>query len=262
VKSPIFVKVLLLAAASFCSFTAFAADKDSTFSQSQQNQIQDIVRNYILKNPQVLVQSMQNMQKQAHAEMVKQAQQVIDKEASALFNAPNTPVIGNPKGNITLVEFFDYQCPYCKRVSPGINQLIKDNANLRVVYKELPIFGDSSMFAAQAALASQTQNKYLAFHNALMAAKPPFTSDQVLTIAKSVGIDVDKLQNDMKSEAVMSEIKNNIALANEMQLVGTPAFVVATVKIDGKQVAKPAKSMFIPGAVSADNLEQIIKQMQ
>lgn len=262
-KSNLLIRLSLLITLLLTSIsTAFAADTNATFNQNQQTQIQNIVRDYILKNPQVLVQAMQNLQKQAHSEMMKQAQQVITSQAQTLFNAPGSPVVGNPKGTVTLLEFFDYQCPYCKRISPGINQLISDNKNLRVVYKELPIFGESSMFAAQAALASQAQNKYLPFHNALMATKPPFTSQQILDVAKSVGIDVNKLQADMKNKNIIDEIKSNIALANEMQLAGTPAFIIANVKINGTQVAKPVKSLFIPGAIDADNLEQAIKQVQ
>lgn len=261
-KSNALTRLFLVITALFSSISAFAADASASLTQAQQTQIQSIIHDYILKNPQVLVEAMQNLQKKAHSEMIKQAQQVIDSQAASLFNAPNSPVVGNPKGNITLVEFFDYQCPYCKRISPAINQLIQDNKEVRVVYKELPIFGDSSIFAAQAALAAQMQNKYLPFHNALMTAKPPFTSEQVLGIAKSVGIDVNKLQADMKAPAVMDEIKNNVALANQMQLVGTPAFIAANVKVNGKQVSKPSKSVFIPGAINGDNLEQVIQQVQ
>lgn len=259
-KSNALIRILLLITALIGSSSIYA--ETPAFTQPQQKQLQTIIHDYILKNPQVLLEAIQNLQKQAHNDMMKQAQQVIDSQAAALFNAPKSPVIGNPKGNITLLEFFDYQCPYCKKISPAINDLVTTNKNVRVVYKELPIFGDSSFFAAQAALAAQMQNKYLPLHNALMAAKPPFTSQQVLDIAKSVGLDVNKLQTDMKNPAITAELKNNIALANQMQLVGTPAFVVANVKINGNQVSKPTKSLFIPGAISADNLQQAIQQVQ
>jgi len=261
VKSPVLIRIALLLAVLVSSISVYAADS-AAFTPDQQKQIQSIVHDYLIKNPQVIIDAVQAMQTQAHNEMMKHAQQTIDSQASVLFNASGSPVVGNPKGNITLVEFFDYQCPYCKRVSPAINQLVVENSNLRVVYKELPIFGDSSVFAAQAALAAQQQNKYLPLHNALMEAKPPFTTQQVLDLAKSAGIDINKLQTDMKSKAVTEEIKSNIALANQLQLVGTPAFIIANVKINGSQVNKPVKSVFVPGAISPSSLEQVIQQVQ
>lgn len=260
-KNTVLICLGFLLIALLATKSAYATD-NAAFTPQQQTAIQTIVHDYLIKNPNVILEAVQSLQQKAHAAMVQKAQQVINTQSPILFNDPNSPVAGNPKAPISVVEFFDYQCPYCKRIAPAINQLTKENPQVRVVYKELPIFGDSSVFAAQAALAAEKQNKYLPFHLALMEAKPPFSSQQILTIAKSVGIDINQLQTDMKNQAITSEIKSNIALANQMQLIGTPAFVVAKIAMNGNTINKPSNSLFIPGAISPEELQKAIHHIQ
>jgi protein-disulfide isomerase len=147
---------------------------------------------------------------------------------------------------VTLVEFFDYRCPYCKQVSPSLQALLKEDPKLRVVYKEFPVLGRESVFAARAALAARKQGKYELFHNALMALKGQLGDDIVLKTAGAVGIDVEKLKADMGAPEIEAQIRRNHELAQALDIRGTPAFIVGTT--------------LIPGAVDVATLRQKIAE--
>ncbi|MFN7098284.1 MAG: DsbA family protein, partial [Gammaproteobacteria bacterium] len=192
-------------------------------------QVQQIVHDYLLNNPQILVQVSQKLQQQQMQQMqqVQQnAQKVIPDISAQLFSDKSSPIGGNVNGDVTMVEFFDYQCPHCKDMAAIVGDLTKQDGNLKIVYKELPIFGADSQFAAAAALASMQQGKYDQFHNALMQAPAPLTSDVVMQVAQANGLNVVQLQKDMNSDAVKQELKDNMQLAQKLKLMGTPAFVI------------------------------------
>lgn len=244
-----------LLAIACASTSALAADQiSSQLSPEQTKEIQKVIHDYLISNPQVLVEASQALQQQQMSKMQEVAQKGISKNAKDLFDNPNSPVAGNAKGNATLIEFMDYQCGHCKEMSPIIDQIVQADPQLRVVIKEFPIFGETSEFAAKAALASVKQGKFWPFHLALMKDENPLSHDEVLKIAKSVGIDTDKLQNDMKDAAIMDQLKDNFKLAQELGLMGTPALVV------GNQGG--TKTAFVPGTTSKGNLEQLIAQVR
>lgn len=233
----------------------------TNFTPAQTTQIEGIVHNYLVTHPEVLLESAHALQQKQQSHMQQQAQDAIAAHTQQLFATGASPVVGNPHGDITLIEFFDFQCPYCKRMAPMFADLIKQDPNVRIVFKQLPIFGDESECAARAALAAAQQgNKYFAFHNALMKASIPFTHSEILDVAKSVGLDVKKLQADMNNSNITQELKTNEDLANDLGLVGTPAFIVAKVAVTDHSVTKPTDSIFIPGAVTQKILEQAIQQ--
>lgn len=234
---------------STCTFAS-----TNQFNAAQQEQIQTIVHDYLLNNPQVLLEAVGKLQEQNDKQNQQKIAKVLETNANALLHAPNSPVFGNPKGTVTLVEFFDYQCPYCKKMSGPITKLAETNPNLRIVMKEWPVFGESSDFAARAALAAQLQNKYPAFHAALMATKGHLTQEDILKVAKNTGLDMDKLQIDMLSKPVMNELKSNLMLVHALQLIGTPAFIIT--KTDGNP---KNKIIFIPGAADIESLQKAIK---
>lgn len=173
-----------------------------------------------------------------------------------LFQDPNDPVQGNPHGNVTLVEFLDYECPYCIQMSEVINRLSKKNPQLRVVYKQLSIHGDISDFAAEALLAANKQGKFLAFHHKLMNATRPLTNAIILNAAKSAGLDVDKLQMDMSDPAILSKLRADYKLADNINVMGTPTFFI------GKTMGKGAKGsvQMIFGEVSEGQLQEMINK--
>ncbi|MDR3477259.1 MAG: DsbA family protein [Gammaproteobacteria bacterium] len=149
------------------------------------------------------------------------------RNSGQLLHSANNPVAGNPYGTLSIVEFFDYQCHHCVEMDPKIRALISSNPNLRVIYKEFPIRGAVSEYAAKAALAANMQGKYIPFHEALMQASNDLSEEKVLELAKANGLDVQKLKTEMNSETVNRQIAENTQLAQNLGLSGTPAFFVS-----------------------------------
>jgi len=205
-----------------------------------------IVREYLLANPEVLVEAMQELEKKQEAQREAQAGVAIRQYEGQLLRDPDSPVGGNPYGDVAIVEFVDYQCGYCKRAHAAVKAVLAADPKVRVIYKDLPILGDASRVAALAALAARPQGKYLAFHDALMESRTQLDRTRILAIAESVGIDVARLEKDMQDPKVQQVIDRNMALANLLGVRGTPAFVV------GRQ--------FVPGAIDANALRQLIAE--
>ena len=202
------------------------------------------IRAYLLANPEVLVEAMQELERKQDSQRDTTAQKAMQQHDSELLRDPESPIDGNPDGDVTIVEFSDYQCPYCKRAHQAVKSVAAADGKVRIVRKDLPILGEPSRIAAFAALASRSQGKHSAFHNALMEYNGKLDRDRIMEIAGSVGLDVPKLQQDMEDPKLKQIIERNSALAAALGVRGTPAFVI------GKQ--------FVPGAVDADALKQLI----
>jgi protein-disulfide isomerase len=213
---------------------------------AQREAIEGIIHDYLMKNPDVLIEALRIAEDRLNHEADAKATKVLSDRASEIFNDPATPVGGNPKGDVTIVEFFDYRCPYCKQVLPALQALLKEDHQLRFVYKEFPVLGPASVVAAHAALAAQRQGKYEAFHTAMMAAKGQITDDTVYKVAGSVGLDVDRLKQDMATPEVEQELKTNLALAEELNIRGTPGFIIG--------------NKIVPGALDLDALKNMIAE--
>jgi protein-disulfide isomerase len=241
---------LFAAALVVAAFTAVPAaraqDKAPAMGPQQRGAIENVVREYLLANPEVIVDAIRLYREREQQAQAEQAQKALSAHKDSLTNDPNAPVAGNPKGDVTVVEFFDYHCGYCKRVFPVLRELLESDKNLRWVFKEFPILGPESVTASRAALAAWNLDpaKYLAFHAALMAASGGLPEERILKIAKSVGYDTDKLKKEMASDAVSNEINRNHQLAETLGIRGTPAFIVG--------------DELVPGAVDADTLRQLI----
>lgn len=138
---------------------------------------------------------------------------------------PAAPVLGNPQGDVTLTEFFDYNCPFCRTNMTDVQRLIGEDPKLRVVFREWPVFGEGSMFAAKASLASLQQGKYWQFHEALMTMKGRAEEATVLRAARQAGLDVDRLRVDMEKREILDQIYETMDLADTMMLTGTPTFI-------------------------------------
>ncbi len=248
---------LMTAMVSPVALAAAADTNTSNLSDTQTKQIEKLVHDYLVNNPEVLLEASQALQQKQQQTMQVQAQAAIQTNADQVFN-DSLSVAGNPKGNVTLVEFFDYQCSHCKTMEPVINGLIKQNPNLRVVYKEFPIFGNTSEEASKAALAAAMQGKYLALHSALLKLDGRLTSEMIMDAAKSAGLDLAKLKTDMDSKTVTDALEANRQLAEKLHLMGTPAFIVAATP-QGKM--KPGSTpAFIPGAASEKTLQDLVKK--
>jgi protein-disulfide isomerase len=247
------MKVLKIGLAGILLLISSMGFAEETFNADQQKAIEKIMRDYFVSHPQILIETMQSLQKQQQATWQNTANKVVPQFQKLLFESAISPVIGNPKANVTMVEFFDYQCPHCKEMTPQIAQILKNDSNLKIIFKVLPIFGSSSEYAARAGLAASKQGKYITFHEALMNIQTPLTEDIVLKTAEQIGLNTKQLQEDMKSPPIDQEIKQNNQLAKELNLEGTPAFVIAKIS-DGK-IYNPE---LIPGAVGENILVQAI----
>lgn len=241
------------ASSSPLSSSVLANSTENSMTPNQKAVIEKVVHDYLVQHPEVLMEAARALQAKQAKQVEVQAVSAIEKNKSALFENAKSPVGGNESGKIYLVEFFDYQCSHCKEMEPIVEGVLKNNNDIRVIYKELPIFGGNSEYAAKAALASAKQGKYEQFHRALYASKDPLTSDNVLKIAKSVGIDTDQLNKDMQDPAMDQQIKENFALAEKLRLVGTPTFVIANPDL--------TVFSFIPGATTKEDLEARINQL-
>ncbi len=244
-------------------FAISALATTASFTPEQTKAIEKIVHNYLVNHPEVLVEASQALQHKQRQSMEKQALNAIPEVADLLFYGKNTPVAGDKSGAISLVEFFDYRCPHCKEMTPILKELMKQQPNLRVVFKEWPIFGGASLFAARAALASQKQGKYVEFHNALMASPRGMDSKMVISIAKKVGLNVKQLEIDMKSPEINQQINNDYKVANQLGLQGTPAFIIAKTPVEGsKPTTESLDASFIPGATTLETLQQKISKIK
>jgi protein-disulfide isomerase len=249
----------IFAAIAVASSLAFSvsAQADDSFTDAQKTQIQGVIHDYLMKNPEVIADAVQGLQQKQMDQMKSKGQEAALKNASSLFNQNSDPVIGNPSGKITLVEFFDYQCPHCVDMDADVMAIIKANPNLRVVMKEFPIRGPLSLYASKAALAAAKQGKYLEFHEAIMKSAQALSQDKVMALAKTVGLDVQKLKTDMESSAIDAQVKGTYKLAQDLQLYGTPALFIAK-----SETPKDAKLIeFIPGQVDQKYLQGSIDKV-
>lgn len=204
------------------------------------------IRDYILDNPEVVVEAIQRWQQQQQRAELEQFQSVLELREDEVFDVSDATVVGNPDGDIIVVEFMDYNCGYCRRVFPDIQQLAEQDGNVRVLFKEFPILGPGSEYASKAALASREQGLYAEFHNALMSADTRLDEPQVLAIAGQVGLDVDQLQRDMQNPEIDALIQRNHQLARDLGINGTPGFII------GDEIVR--------GATSLDNLKRLVTE--
>lgn len=250
---PIFVVLALVISSSACS-------KKTEFTKAQIKEIQRIVHDYLVKNPNVLVEASQTLQKQQMHKAKQASESAISKYSKDIFDSTGKPVAGNPDGDIVMVEFFDYQCPICQAMKPVVDKTIKANPNLKVIYAEFPYIGGSaSRYAAEAAIASMKQRKYGKFHSAMFkkaqsVGEGNLTNKHVIDVAKSVGLNIGKLQADMKDKNIDKQFADNLDLAKKIRLIGTPAFAIGNLKKN--------KFRYIDGMTSPKDVQQAINDVK
>jgi protein-disulfide isomerase len=227
-------------------FTAlpFRAIAAAEIPSEQRQAIEAIIHDYLTQNPDVLIEALRAAEEKANRDADAKAAVVLKDRRDEVFNDPASPVGGNPEGDVTIVEFFDYRCPYCKQVQPSLQKLLDQDRKLRFVYKEMPVLGAPSVTAAHAALAARLQGKYEHFHSAMMATKGQITDEVVYQVAGSVGLDVDRLKRDMAAPEIEQAVKANLALAKALDIHGTPGFII------GEHI--------VPGAIELDALKDLV----
>lgn len=221
----------------------------SAFSAEQQQQIESIIKNFVISHPEVLQQAMDALDQRQKAAEADKARVTIRANNATIFNSPHQVVLGNPKGNVTMVEFFDYNCAFCKRALADMLDLLKTDSDLKFVLKEFPVLGPGSVEAAHVAVAAHMQDpsgkKYMEFHQKLLGGRGPADKMRALAVAKDVGFDMARLEKDMNSGEVKATIEENMKLADALGVSGTPTYVV------GDEV--------VVGAVGLDELRAKIK---
>lgn len=220
-------------------------DKDG-LSPGQTKQVEAVLQQYLETHPEVVARAIERLQEREKSAARESQRSLVKAHAAAILNDDADPVLGNPQGDVTIVEFFDYRCPYCKRAFPSVMETVRDDGHIRLVLKEFPILGVASQAATRAALASIKQGKYEAFHMALLGAKTELNNDAILDIAKSVGLDVKRLADDMTKPEIDAAIKKNYELAAILKIDGTPTFVI------GDQL--------VPGAMEKAALERLVRE--
>ena len=236
---------LLLAAAGGYALKEFAVARNSAEAPTSISVDQQISQ-YLKAHPDEVLAALKQAQANSEKQQQAEAHQALELKQDQIFNNPADPVVGNVKGDVTVVEFFDYRCPYCKRVTDALAELLKGDPNIRLVYKDFPILGPDSVVAAKIALAAQRQGKYEAVHTAFMGHKGSFEESALLELAASVGADPTKLAADMQDPAILGQLQANDSLAAALGITGTPGFLF------GKQL--------VPGAVSLDDMKKLVSE--
>ena len=202
-----------------------AASDDSTlasdsgpFSALQKNEIRNTVRELLLENPQVIVEALETIQSQQQRTEGQRRQNAVTARADQLFSSRSDPSVGDPKATVTIVEFFDYQCPYCRRMAQQLAKLNEEDPDLRIVYKEYPVFGPASTLAAAAAVGAMRQGKYEEFHLAMMGVRGAPTERTIFRVAERLGLDAGRLRADMNSATPQRLFQRNRQLAQETAL--------------------------------------------
>ncbi|MFA6021072.1 MAG: DsbA family protein [Rhodospirillales bacterium] len=229
----------LLFAALAVSPALAAEDK---LSPKQIIEIKKIIRETLMENPEVIADAIQALEEKQRLEAEKESKKAMQERKKDVFDDPNSPVGGNPKGDVTLVEFFDYRCGYCKSVHESVMRVVKEDGKVKLVYKELPVLGAESVYAAKAALAAAKQKKYVEFQDVMMRHRGAFNEESVMAMAKEVGLDADRLKKDMSAPDITKLLQANMELAETLGIRGTPGFVMG--------------DRIVPGAVPEASLRQ------
>lgn len=230
---------------------ALALPEQSLSQEISDDRIKALVVETLRENPELVMEALQALEARQAEAQAATAASVLTEERGMLERDPNAPILGNPDGDVTIVEFFDYNCPYCKRAMPEVTALLAEDTNVRLVLREWPILSEGSAFAARAALASRQQGKYAEMHDALMTMRGKVEAEAVLRIAGEVGLDVEKLKIDMQSPEVEEHIATSMRLAEALGFNGTPSFVVGDQLIPGF-VEKPQLVEAVTAARAAE----------
>ncbi len=243
-----FLRLLAPALIALAAIGAPTVTSAQSFTDAQRSDIEAIIKNYLVSHPEVLEEAMTELSKHQAAAEAQKHEESIAKNANAIFNSPRGVTLGNKDGDVTFVEFFDYNCGYCKRAMADMLDLLKNDHKLKVVLKEFPVLSEGSVEAAKVAVAVRMQDptgqKYLDFHQKLLGGRGPADKARAMAAAKDAGLDTARIEKDISNPEVKATIAENFKLAEEMGLNGTPSYVI------GKQI--------VVGAVGLDGLKEKI----
>ncbi len=228
---------LFACAALALALPAAAAAQTSTFSDAQRDEIRRIVKEYLIANPEVLQEAVGELEKRQAKADAERSKAAVAQHRDELLQSSRQVTLGNPQGDVTLVEFFDYNCGYCKRALGDMMELLKSDPKLKVVLKEFPVLGPGSIEAAQVAVAMRMQDKsgkkYLDFHQKLLTGRGQADKARALAAAKDAGADMARLEKDLKDPEVSATLEEGMKLAEALGVSGTPSYVVGDAMVPG-----------------------------
>lgn len=222
-----------------------------SMTDAERSALHDEIRNYLLENPEVIMEAVAVLEQRQQQDQVSADQEMVSRNSDAIFNDDHSWVGGNPEGDITIVEFLDYRCGYCKRAFGEVKELLETDGNIRFIVKEFPILGEASVMASRFALATKLEagdEAYESLHDALMAFNGDITEAALKRLATSFGLDADAIAARMEDDEISEAIAKNHALASALQITGTPTFVM------GDQMVR--------GYVPLEGMEQIVAELR
>jgi protein-disulfide isomerase len=228
-------RYIAAACAALLAIAAPQAVRAQSFSPAQKSDIERVVHDYLIAHPEVIQEAMGELERRQTAAEAEKHKVAVKEHAQKLFSSPNQVTLGNPNGNVTFVEFFDYNCGYCKRAMDDMLTLLKDDSKLKVVLKEFPVLGPGSLEAARVAVAVRMQNpkKYLEFHTKLLGGRGPADQAHALAVAKDIGMNMAQIEKDMKGPEVKATLDEDFKLAEALGLNGTPSYVIGSEVVVG-----------------------------
>ncbi|GAB0115339.1 DsbA family protein [Acidisoma sp. C75] len=215
-------------------------------SPKQRAEVVSLIRQELITDPSILRQAIATLQADDQQRQASAQSQAIAASREVLFHTAADPEIGNPAAPVAVVEFYDTRCPYCREMRPEFYDLVKQDPQVRVIFKDIPILGPDSVVEAKALLAAKRQGKYVAMQQALMTSTLPPTQERLRALARTLGMDGDRLLRDMRDPAIAGQLRDNDALAQALGVTGTPAIIVG--------------AQLVPGAVSLDDLKKLVAQ--
>ncbi len=226
-RVPHFIAVICLAIVSAVAYMNFGnAQQEEGLSDIQRDEINQMIRQYILNNPEIIPEAVEVLRARQNAAAIMRSEDL-------LYNDGYSYVAGNEDGDITIVEFYDYNCGFCKQVPGILSRLVEEDKNLRVIFKELPILAESSEMASMAAMAAMKQGKFIEFHNAMMKNNRAINQELILKVASDVGLDHETLLEDMDDPKIAANIQMTLALVRNIGISGTPGFIIGDQIIAG-----------------------------
>ncbi len=236
------MKKLLTLAAIALLLTPPVMAAEEGFTDAQKAEIETIVRQFLVdKEPETVMKAVEVLKQRDQQQQMAVSKEALAKNKDRLYNDPTSPVLGNPDGDVTIVEFYDYSCGYCKMGQPIVEEILKTDKNVRFIAKEYPILGEGSTLAARAAIASVKQKKFEKFHNTLMNFHGAMNESSIMDAAQRAGLDTARLKHDMNDKSVDEVINNNRKLGNDMGVRGTPMFIIGDTVIPGAMEAAVMK---------------------
>ena len=242
-RKVVFGSMTVMALAVFA--LASPAVAQQALSPEQRTAIEVLIKDVLLKNPEIIQEALVELERRQQQAQVDSQKQILVTERAAIFDAPKSAIAGNAQGDVTLVEFFDYNCGFCKRSLTDLQELIKQDPKLKVVLKDFPVLGADSVEASRVAIAVKNQlkgDKYFAFHVALMSTRGRINGAKALEVAKEFGVNLDTARRDMESAETRSAIEDTVVLGDRLGLTGTPAFILADEIVFGAVGVEQIKS--------------------